>query len=128
MRPLSLIYFLCRACVALEAVRTDNPEKLANCFAACAGDEINTSVSVGLVGYGLRFHYVYDVPLSLRMGMALGETLLDMAHRKRKSPALRAALRKLGCRAVVAAAAEEAEVEELRRKARKAQLQAEGRV
>jgi len=117
-----------RARVALDAVRTDNPDKIKACFRACHNDEILTSVSVGLVGYGLRFHHVYSVPRPLRMGMVAGETLLDMAHRTKKSPELRATLRSLGCRAVVAVEAERAEVEELKRKARKEELEAEGRV
>lgn len=117
-----------RAHVALDAVRIDNPEKVKACFDACHNDEILTSVSVGLVGYGLRFHHIYNVPRPLRMGMVVGETLLDMAHRTKKSPELRAMLRSLGCRAVVAVDAEAAEVDELKRKARKEELEAEGRV
>ena len=43
---------------------------------------------------------MYDIPASLAMGMKMGDTLLDIALRKKKSAAFLAALRRLGCRTV----------------------------
>mmetsp|Transcript_39134 Transcript_39134/g.79031 ORF Transcript_39134/g.79031 Transcript_39134/m.79031 type:complete len:155 (+) Transcript_39134:136-600(+) len=114
--------------MALACVKSDDADKLKVYFEKLNADEINTPVSKGLVGYGMRFHFVYDIPLSLSVGIQLGDTLLDLAHRKGKSAKLRATIRELGGRAFNEVEAEAAEIDTLEKQARRAELEAEGRI
>mmetsp|Transcript_20781 Transcript_20781/g.24568 ORF Transcript_20781/g.24568 Transcript_20781/m.24568 type:complete len:152 (+) Transcript_20781:113-568(+) len=114
--------------IAVTALHKDDPVSMRECLSTLSPDEVNTQIEKGLVGFGLRFKFVYDIPLKISSSMQLGDTLLDIAHRTNKSEELLTVLREFGMKAVNMKEQEDIYLEEMRKQARKAELQAEGRI